>query len=71
MSVLFLLLAVSLVMALMFLGLFIKSVKQGQYDDIWSPARRMLVDDEVTKGNGRSGVSIPAAGRDRHPAGPR
>jgi len=46
MSVIYLLLAASLVVALIFLGLFIKSVKQGQFDDTWSPARRMLVDDE-------------------------
>ena len=46
MSVIYLLLAASLVMALIFLALFIKSVKQGQYDDTWSPSRRMLLDDE-------------------------
>jgi len=46
MSVIYLLLAASLVVALIFLGLFISSVKQGQFDDTWSPARRMLVDDE-------------------------
>ncbi|MCB1070998.1 MAG: cbb3-type cytochrome oxidase assembly protein CcoS [Kiritimatiellae bacterium] len=46
MSVVFLLLGASLVVALIFLGLFIKSVKQGQYDDTWSPSRRMLIDDD-------------------------
>lgn len=51
MSVIYLLLAASLVVALIFLGLFIKSVKQGQFDDTWSPARRMLVDDEPIKKN--------------------
>lgn len=52
MSVIYLLLAASLVVALIFLGLFIKSVKQGQFDDTWSPARRLLVDDEpVNKKN--------------------
>lgn len=49
MSVIFLLLAASLLVALVFLVLFIKSVREGQYDDTWSPARRMLIDDDPVK----------------------
>lgn len=46
MSLIFLLMGASAVVALVFLLLFIKSVKEGQFDDTWSPSRRMLVDDE-------------------------
>lgn len=45
-SVIYGLLAASLLVALVFLVLFIKSVKEGQYDDTWSPSRRMLIDDD-------------------------
>jgi len=46
MSVIFVLIAASAVVALAFLVLFVKSVKQGQFDDTWSPPRRMLIDDD-------------------------
>jgi cbb3-type cytochrome oxidase maturation protein len=46
MSVIYVLLIASAFIGLGFLGLFIKSVKQGQFDDTWSPARRMLIDDD-------------------------
>jgi cbb3-type cytochrome oxidase maturation protein len=46
MSVIFLLMGASAVVALTFLFLFIRSVKEGQFDDTWSPSRRMLVDDD-------------------------
>jgi len=46
MKVVYLLLAASLMVALVFLALFIRAVKQGQYDDTWSPSRRILTDDE-------------------------
>jgi len=41
------LLAVSVVVALVFFVLFIVSVKNGQYDDTYTPSVRMLFDDEV------------------------
>lgn len=43
------LLAVSVVVALLFFVLFIVSVKDGQYDDTYTPSVRMLFDDEVVK----------------------
>ena len=46
MSVVLILMGASAVVALTFLALFIRSVKEGQFDDTWSPARRMLVDDD-------------------------
>lgn len=45
-SVVYLLMGASAVVALTFLWLFIKSVKEGQFDDTWSPSRRMLIDDD-------------------------
>ncbi len=44
MSVLFILIIVSLSVALVFLGAFIWSVKSGQYDDDYTPSVRMLFD---------------------------
>lgn len=43
------LLAVSVVVALIFFVAFIISVKKGQYDDTYTPSVRMLFDDEVIK----------------------
>lgn len=46
-SVIFILIAVSLLVALGFLGLFLWSIKAGQYDDEYTPSVRMLFDDGV------------------------
>lgn len=43
------LLAISVVVALVFFVAFILSVKKGQYDDTYTPSVRMLFDDEVVK----------------------
>jgi cbb3-type cytochrome oxidase maturation protein len=45
------LLAVSVIVALVFFVAFIVSVKSGQYDDTYTPSVRMLFDDEVVKDN--------------------
>ncbi|GEP93943.1 cbb3-type cytochrome oxidase assembly protein CcoS [Chitinophaga cymbidii] len=47
MSVIFLLLGASLSVALFFLVAFIWSVKDGQYEDDYSPAHRMLFDEKI------------------------
>jgi len=41
--------AVSIVIAVLFLIAFIKSVKVGQYEDMYTPSVRMLFDDELVK----------------------
>ena len=46
MSVIILLIVISLVVALLFLGVFIWAVKSGQYDDTVSPSIRILFDDK-------------------------
>ncbi len=48
MSVLFILISASLIIAIGFLVAFIWSVKSGQYDDDYTPSVRMLFDDELT-----------------------
>jgi cbb3-type cytochrome oxidase maturation protein len=47
MSVIYLLISISLVVAVAFLYAFIRAVKRGQYDDDYTPSVRMLFDDEL------------------------
>lgn len=49
MSVIYLLITISIVVAIVFLVAFIKAVKSGQYDDDYTPSVRMLFDDELVK----------------------
>ena len=49
MSVIYLLITISIIVALLFLYAFIKAVKKGQFDDTYTPSVRMLFDDETTK----------------------
>jgi cbb3-type cytochrome oxidase maturation protein len=46
MGVLFILIIVSLIIALGFLGAFIWAIRSGQYDDDYTPSIRILFDDE-------------------------
>ncbi|MES2849666.1 MAG: cbb3-type cytochrome oxidase assembly protein CcoS [Bacteroidota bacterium] len=48
MSVIFLLIGISILVAGSFLTAFLWSVKNGQYDDDYTPSVRMLFDDELT-----------------------
>jgi cbb3-type cytochrome oxidase maturation protein len=48
MEVIFLLIALSLVVAVGFLAAFLWAVKSGQYDDAYTPSVRMLFDDHKT-----------------------
>jgi len=49
MSIIYMLLAVSIVVAVGFFAAFIISVRKGQYDDVYTPSVRMLFDDELVK----------------------
>ncbi len=49
MSVIYLLLTLSVLVAIIFFIAFIYSVKSGQYDDSYTPSVRMLFDDELVK----------------------
>ena len=47
MSVIYVLLAISITVALIFFAAFVLSVKKGQYDDSYTPSVRMLFEDEL------------------------
>lgn len=47
MGIIYLLLSISIFIALGFLIAFIVTVKKGQYDDVYTPSVRMLFDDEI------------------------
>ena len=51
MGVIYVLLTISLVVAVIFFIAFIFSVKSGQYDDSYTPSIRMLFEDELVKPN--------------------
>ena len=49
MSVIYLLISISILIAIGFFIAFILAVKTGQYDDDYTPSVRMLFDDELKK----------------------
>jgi len=49
MSVIYILISISIVVAVIFLLAFFRAVKTGQYDDDYTPSVRMLFDDELKK----------------------
>lgn len=49
MSVIYILLAISIIVAVAFFIAFIIAVKSGQYDDSYTPSVRMLFEDELIK----------------------
>lgn len=54
MSVIYVLITVSLIIAIIFFIAFIISVRSGQYDDSVTPSIRMLFDNKSTKTNHES-----------------
>lgn len=49
MNIIYMLLTISLFVALVFFVLFVFSMRKGQYDDTYTPAVRMLFEDELVK----------------------
>ena len=49
MSVIYILLAISITVAIGFFVAFIIAVKRGQFDDSYTPSVRMLFEDELVK----------------------
>ncbi|MDV7188417.1 cbb3-type cytochrome oxidase assembly protein CcoS [Lutibacter sp. TH_r2] len=47
MEVVYITIGVSIIVAVFFFIIFIKSVKSGQYEDTYTPSVRMLFDDEL------------------------
>lgn len=58
MSVIYLLISISIVVAVSFFIAFVKAVKSGQYDDDYTPSVRMLFDDELKKNQSKHDNSI-------------
>jgi cbb3-type cytochrome oxidase maturation protein len=48
MNIIYLLICISLVMAVMFLSAFLTAVRSGQYEDDYTPSVRILFDNELT-----------------------
>ena len=55
MSVIYVLLTISIVVAVIFFTAFIVSVRSGQYDDSYTPSVRMLFEDELVKPSSLTG----------------
>lgn len=51
MSVIYLLIGISIMVAIGFFIAFVTAVRKGQYDDDYTPSVRMLFDDEIKKNN--------------------
>jgi cbb3-type cytochrome oxidase maturation protein len=49
MSVIYILLSISIIVAILFFIAFITAVRSGQYDDSYTPSVRMLFEDELVK----------------------
>ncbi|KAA3437124.1 cbb3-type cytochrome oxidase assembly protein CcoS [Rufibacter hautae] len=49
MNIIFLLICISLLVAILFLGAFLWAVRSGQYEDDYTPSVRILFDNELTK----------------------
>lgn len=47
MGVIYILITISIIVAVLFFVAFIYAVKSGQYDDSYTPSVRMLFDDEI------------------------
>ncbi|MDX1461828.1 MAG: cbb3-type cytochrome oxidase assembly protein CcoS [Marinirhabdus sp.] len=47
MNIIYMLLAISVIVAIAFFVAFVVSVRKGQYDDVYTPSVRMLFDDEL------------------------
>ena len=58
MSIIYVLITVSVLVAIIFFVAFIYSVKKGQYDDTYTPSVRMLFEDELVKPNKNKKNSI-------------
>ena len=49
MSVIYILITISITVAIVFFIAFVTAVKKGQYDDSYTPSVRMLFEDELVK----------------------
>jgi cbb3-type cytochrome oxidase maturation protein len=59
MSVIAILIAISLGLAVLFLGCFVWAVRSGQYEDTLTPSMRILADEEQSAGTGIGKIRKP------------
>ncbi|HAJ81218.1 cbb3-type cytochrome oxidase assembly protein CcoS [Zunongwangia profunda] len=57
MNIIYVLLSISVVVALVFFIAFIISVKRGQYDDTYTPSVRILFEDEIIDSKEKSKIT--------------
>jgi cbb3-type cytochrome oxidase maturation protein len=58
MSVIYILISISIIVAIGFLLAFVNAVFTGQYDDDYTPSVRMLFDDELVKKKDRTNKTL-------------
>jgi cbb3-type cytochrome oxidase maturation protein len=58
MSIIYVLISVSVLVAIIFFIAFVISVRKGQYDDTYTPSIRMLFEDELVREKPMSKKSI-------------
>ena len=58
MSVIYVLISISIVVASAFLYAFIRAVRSGQFDDDYTPSVRILFDDELKQSDKQSAKQI-------------
>lgn len=58
MNIIYMLLGISVLVALLFFVAFIYSVRSGQYDDTYTPSVRMLFEDELVKEGSKNKAKI-------------
>jgi cbb3-type cytochrome oxidase maturation protein len=57
MSVIYILLSISITVAIVFFVIFIIAVRSGQYDDGYTPSVRMLFEDELVKKSKKQSIN--------------
>jgi len=66
MSVIYVLLTISIVVAVIFFIAFLVSVKSGQYDDSYTPSVRMLFEDELVKSTTQSATKKDSSPKNKN-----
>ncbi|MGB3345396.1 MAG: cbb3-type cytochrome oxidase assembly protein CcoS [Aequorivita sp.] len=59
MNIIYMLLAISVFVAIFFFVAFLYSVRKGQFDDTYTPAIRMLFEDELVKEDNTKSDTTP------------
>ncbi|NJX14953.1 cbb3-type cytochrome oxidase assembly protein CcoS [Tamlana crocina] len=69
MSVIYILLAISIAVAIGFFVAFIIAVKKGQFDDGYTPSVRMLFEDELVKTDSKKTIQTKKNNNQNHTNG--